>query len=75
MTSNFSPYENYRDNEAIKTGSDRAFGFTVGTVLILIGTIKAFVAAAVPPITFLIFIVGAVLLLLGIIAPARLSTL
>ena len=75
MTSNFSPYENYRDNEAIKTGSDRAFGFTVGTVLILIGTIKAFAAGAISSVVCLIFASGALLLLLGIVAPSRLSAL
>jgi large-conductance mechanosensitive channel len=40
-----------------------------------IGATKTFVAGAVLPIALLIFVVGAVLLLLGIVAPSRLSTL
>jgi hypothetical protein len=75
LSSNFSLHENYRENEAIETGSDRGFGCTVGSILMLIGAAKAFVAGAVLPIAFLIFVAGAVLLLLGIVAPSRLSKL
>jgi hypothetical protein len=51
---NFSLHENYRDEEPTEAGSDRAFGWTVGTILIAIGAIKAFVAGAVSPIAYLI---------------------
>jgi hypothetical protein len=75
MKQNFSLHENYRDEEPTEAGSDRAFGCTVGGILITISAIKAFVAGAVLPIVCLIFVTGAVLVLLGIIAPSRLSTL
>jgi len=75
MKENFSLHENYRDEEPAKAGSNRAFGCTVGSILIAISAIKAFVTGAVLPIGFLMFVTGAVLLLFGIIAPSRLSTL
>jgi hypothetical protein len=75
VSQNFSLHENYRDEEPIQAGSDRAFGCTVGSVLMVIGAAKAFVAGAIPPLACFIFAAGAVLLLLGIVAPARLSGL
>ena len=75
MSQNISLHENYRDEEPIEAGSDRAFGCTVGSIFIVIGTAKAVAAGALPPITCSIFAVGAVLLLLGIFAPSRLSVL
>jgi Saxitoxin biosynthesis operon protein SxtJ len=68
-------HENYRDDELTATGSDRTFGCTVGTILMVIGAAKAFIADTVTPFSFLIFALGAVLLVLGIAAPSRLSTL
>ena len=75
MNKNFSFHENYNDQEPTKAGSDWAFGFTVGGILMVIGTIKAFVAGAAVPIASLIFVAGAVLLFFGVVAPSRLSTL
>ena len=75
MRQNFSLHENYRDDEPAEAGSNRAFGCTVGAILMVIGAAKAFIAGAVPPVSFLIFAAGAVLLLLGIVAPSRLSGL
>lgn len=75
MSQNFSLHENYRDEELASAGSDRAFGCTVGSILVAIGATKAFVAGAVPVITLLTLGAGAVLLLLGIVAPSRLSIL
>ncbi|MBV8505936.1 MAG: hypothetical protein JOZ58_08635 [Acetobacteraceae bacterium] len=75
MSDNFSLHENYSDEEQAESGSDRAFGYTVGSILIAMGAIKSFVAGAVSPIACLIFAVGAVLLLLGIMAPSLLATL
>ena len=75
MSENFSPHEHYRDEEPTEAGSDRAFGCTVGSVLMVIGATKAFVAEAVPPAAFLIFASGGLLLVLGIFAPSRLSKL
>lgn len=75
MNKNFSLHENYNDEEPTEAGSDRSFGFTVGGILMVIGTIKAFVAGAVVPIASLIFLAGAVLLFFAVVAPSRLSTL
>jgi hypothetical protein len=70
-----SLHENYRDDAPIETGSNRAFGCTVGTIAMVIGATKAVLAAAVTPVSLLIFAAGAALLLVGIIAPSRLSAL
>jgi large-conductance mechanosensitive channel len=75
VSQNLSLHENYRDEEPIEAGSNRAFGCTVGSILLVIGAAKAVATGALPPITCLIFAVGAVLLLLGIFAPSRLSVL
>ena len=75
MNQNSSLHENYRDEEPTKAGSDRAFGCTVGGMLMLIGATKAFVAGATSSVVCLIFASGALLLLLGIVAPSRLSAL
>ena len=75
MSQNSSLHENYRDEEPIEAGSDRAFGCTVGSIMMLIGATKTFVAGAISSVACLIFAVGALLLLLGIFVPSRLSTL
>jgi hypothetical protein len=75
VNNKFSLHENYNDEETTEAGSDRSFGFTVGGILMVIGTIKAFVAGAVVPIASLIFVAGAVLLFFGFVAPSRLSAL
>ncbi len=74
MSQNFL-HENYRDDEPPGAGSDRAFGCTVGIVLMLIGGAKAFMGGAVTTVSFLIFAPGALMLALGIVAPSRLSAL
>ena len=75
LTKNFSPHENYREDEPIDPGSDRAFGYTVGTILMVIGGAKSFMGGAISPVSFLIFVPGPILLLLGLVAPSRLSAL
>ena len=75
MNQKQSLHENYRDDEPIRGGSDRAFGCAVGTVLMVIGAAKALMAGAVTPVSLAIFAPGAALLLLGIAAPSRLSGL
>jgi hypothetical protein len=72
---NFSLHENYRDIEPTEAGGDRAFGCTVGSILVVIAAAKAFAAGALAPVEFVIFAAGALLLLIGIVAPSRLSTL
>jgi hypothetical protein len=75
MSQNFSLHENYRDEESIEGGSDRAFGCTVGSILIVIGVAKVSVAGALSSAASVLLGAGAILLLLGIVAPSRLSPL
>src|SRR5262249_44735503 len=75
MKQSFSLHEDYREDEPPEIGSDRAFGCTVGAILIVIGAVKAFMAEALTPVALLIFVPGAVLLLLGVAAPWSLSSL
>ena len=75
MSQDFSLHENYRDEESIEGGSDRAFGCTVGSILMVISVAKMLVAGALSPVACVFLGVGAVLLLLGVIAPSRLSPL
>ena len=75
MSRNLSPHESYNDEEPSEAGSDRAFGCTVGIVLMGIGALKVFLAGAPHPAACLIFGAGALLLLFGIAAPSRLSVL
>ena len=75
MSQNVSLHENYRDEEPAEAGGDRAFGCTVGSILIVIGAVKMFAAGTIPLVACLIFAAGALLLLLGIFAPSRLSGL
>jgi saxitoxin biosynthesis operon SxtJ-like protein len=75
MSQKFSLHENYRDEEPTQYSSDRAFGCTVGTILMVIGVTKAFVSGTTSWFVCLILSSGALLLLLAIVAPSRLSTL
>jgi Saxitoxin biosynthesis operon protein SxtJ len=75
LSQNSSLHENYRDEGPTEAGSNRAFGCTVGSILMLIAATKAFVAGAISWVACLIFVSGSLLLLLGIVAPLRLSTL
>ena len=70
-----SLHENYSDDAPIEVGGNRAFGCTVGTIAMVIGAAKAAFALEVTPISLSIFAAGAALLLVGIIAPSRLSVL
>ena len=75
MSQNVSLHENYRNEEPAEAGGDRAFGCTVGTILMVIGAAKAFAAGGILLVQCLILVAGALLLLLGIFAPSRLSGL
>ena len=75
MRRNFSLHENYRDDEQTEAGSDRAFGYTVGAVLMVIGAAKSLIAGTITLVSFLIFVPGSILLLLSAVAPSRLSAL
>jgi hypothetical protein len=75
VSQSLSLHETYRDEEPAEVGGDRAFGCTVGTILIVIGAAKMFAAGTIPLVACLIFVAGALLLLLGIFAPSRLSGL
>jgi Saxitoxin biosynthesis operon protein SxtJ len=75
VSQNSSLHENYRDEEPTEAGSDRVFGCTVGSMLMLISATKALVAGAISSVVCLIFALGALLFLLGVFVPSRLSTL
>ena len=75
MSQNIFLHEDYRDEEPTQTGSNRRFGCTVGAILIAIGIIKAWTAQGFRPVSLLILGAGAVLLILGMVAPARLAKL
>ena len=75
MSENSSLHENYSDDEPIVATSDRAFGCTVGIILIGIGATKVLVAGAIRPFPCLVVAAGTLLLSLGILAPSRLSVL
>ena len=70
-----SLHEDFRDDAPAETGSDRAFGCTVGTILMAIGAAKTAVAGEFTLVSSLFFGIGALLLVLGIMAPKRLSVL
>jgi hypothetical protein len=65
-------HESSRDDEAA-SGSDRAFGLTVGGILVAIGALKVLLSGALSTVSMTTIAVGAVLLLVGIAAPARLA--
>jgi Saxitoxin biosynthesis operon protein SxtJ len=75
VSQNFSLHESYHDEDPAEVGGDRAFGCTVGSVLMVIGTAKMLAAATILLVPCLMFVAGALLLLFGILAPARLSGL
>jgi Saxitoxin biosynthesis operon protein SxtJ len=75
VSQNFSLHETYRDEEPAEAGGDRAFGCTVGSIVMVIGAAKILAAGTIPLIACLIFVAGTLLLLLGIFAPSRLSGL
>jgi hypothetical protein len=75
LTENVSPHDNYRQDDPNNPGSDRAFGYTVGTILMAIGAAKSFMAGAITLVSFLIFVPGPILVLFGVVAPSRLSVL
>jgi hypothetical protein len=75
VSQNFSLHETYRDEEPAEAGGDRAFGCTVGSILMVVGAAKIFAAGTINLVACLIFVAGTLLLLLGIFAPSRLSGL
>src|SRR5260370_32509203 len=64
VSQNFSLHENYRDEEPAEAGGDRAFGCTVGSILMVIGAAKAFAAGGGVLVSCFFFFFGALLLLL-----------
>ena len=75
MKNNGSLRDHYNYGEPIKAAAERAFGCTAGTILIVIGAVEALLAGAMPAAACAIVAAGAVLLLLGIFAPSRLSAI
>ena len=65
-------HESYRHDEA-EVGSNRAFGLTVGGILVGLGVLKAVLAGVLSVVPAVMIAVGAVLVLLGIAAPPLLA--
>ena len=65
-------HESYGDAET-EVGSDRAFGLTVGGILIALGALKPLFVGAVSVASSAMLATGGLLLLLGIAAPAWLA--
>lgn len=74
MRSKPSFHEDYRREHAIKSGSDRAFGLTVGTIFLVI-VLYRWVFAQPGWIDAALVIVGGPLVLLGFVAPRVLAPL
>ena len=72
---NVALHEDYREDEPTEIGSDRAFGYTVGAILMAIGAAKAVMGGAITPVPSVLFGIGAALFVLAIVAPSRLSLL
>lgn len=65
-------HDSYRHEEA-EAGSDRSFGLTVGGILAALGVLKLLLAGALSVASVVMIAAGAVLLLLGVAAPALLA--
>ena len=68
-----SLHEHFRDDEPVEAASNRAFGCIVGTITIAIAAGKTMLAAALTPVSLLLFAAGVGLLALGIGAPSLLT--
>jgi len=68
-------HEDFGRSEEVKGGSDRGFGLTVGGMLLLIAAVRAWLHGGVGAIEAALAGIGALLLLLGLVAPARLAGL
>lgn len=65
-------HESYRHEEP-EAGNDRAFGLTVGGILVVLGVLKLWLAGALSAAPVVMIAAGAVLLLLGVAEPALLA--
>jgi len=75
VSKEISLHETFTDEDPVKAGSDRAFGLTVGSILLLIGAAKALITGALAPTPLIFSALGATLLVFAILAPWRLSAL
>ena len=66
-------HEDFRRSEAVQGGSDRGFGLTVGGILLLLAAVRVWLHAGYGAIEPVLAGVGAVLVLLGLVAPAWLA--
>jgi hypothetical protein len=72
---NLSSHYTYQDQESGGAGSNRGFGCTVGSILIAIGVVKGFTSGAATAVALLFVATGVLLVLFGIVIPARLAPL
>ena len=75
MPSTGSSHEDFSRTEVVKGSSDRAFGLTVGGVLLLIAGFRWIFVGGSAQLTIGLGAVGAVLVLAGLLAPGVLAPL
>jgi hypothetical protein len=68
-------HEDWGRREAVEGGSDRGFGLTVGGILLLIAAVRAGLHGGVGVLEPALAGIGAVLVLLGLVAPGSLAGL
>lgn len=67
-------HEGFDGHAAVKMPSERNFGFTVGSILLLIGTLRWFWFEHQGPVTLAFIGIGALLVVLAAVAPTTLRT-
>ncbi|MEL7198246.1 MAG: SxtJ family membrane protein [Pseudomonadota bacterium] len=68
-------HEGFEDYHEVKTSSDRAFGLTIGAILLLIAGVRLWLFDAGQTSTIAVAAPGALLFLFGFIAPGLLAPL
>jgi hypothetical protein len=68
-------HEDFRRSEPVEGASDRGFGLTVGGILLLIAAVRVWLHGGGGALEAALAGIGAVLVLLGLVAPARLAGL
>ena len=68
-------HEDYRKEEAVKGSSDRAFGLTVGGIILIFAIVVSYFGRAVSITDGLLMLAGFVLMLFGLIKPEMLAPL
>ena len=68
-------HEDFKKEDSVKGGTDRAFGLTVGGILLAIGLVGIYFAGQVTTVLAVLSVVGIILFLLGLFKPGLLNPL